>query len=255
VAAKTCETHEQQLEFQTSSEFPRIGTDQYIGFFNELRSSRLQFQYLLSALLAIEAMVELRSTNSERRMKSNQARAWVASLFLAAIMLAATEGLAKTVTAVKTYVQPICKFSIDIPTGARTILPLSDEETEGGKNDCVSIRWKGGALGVRLMKMSMEKAIDESGALMKDEHGKWYRPGRFDTQGPTQTIQFGNLKGLYGTATCGVSDSAGFHAAAGSCLSGFLTDGDQTAYFETDGIFPIDTVVKVVMPSFKFGKP
>jgi hypothetical protein len=187
-------------------------------------------------------------------MKSNQTRAWVTSIFLAVIMLTAAEGLAEAATAVKTYVQPICKFSIDIPAGARTMLPASDEETEGSKNDCVSIRWKGGALGVRLMKMSMAKAIDESGALMKDEHGKWYRPGRFDAKGATRTIEFGNLKGLYGISMCGVSDSAGFHAAAGSCLSGFLTDGHQTAYFETDGIFPTDTVVKVVMPSFKFGK-
>ncbi len=152
----------------------------------------------------------------------------------------------------KTFTHPSAGFTFQYP--ARAIITLGNAEIDSSTKDSVTVRWQGGFLAIQLIKTSLKKAIEQSGALELNDNGKYYRPGRFGIQGETKPIEYGALNGLYGISMCGISDANGFHAAAGSCLSAFLSDGKQTAYFETDGVFPCDCVNGEILPTFRFHK-
>lgn len=175
-----------------------------------------------------------------------------ANFLLIALIAIASTTTAFAVGSQKTFLHSIAKFSFSYPSAAKIRKADENSIVNGTAKDSTTILWKHGELGVRVLNMPLEKALITTEALAKDEKGQWYRAGRFDSRGKPQYLKFGKLSGLYAVSMCGVSDNMGFHAAGGDCLSGFLTDGKRTAYFETDGLFPVDTVVKVIMPSFKF---
>lgn len=174
----------------------------------------------------------------------------IAKYFVFMVLLCQLPGFAVEHASLKTFTHPQAAFTFQCPATATTTLGNSD--IGGSRKDTVTVHWKGGYLAVQLIKTPLENAIDHTEALIEEDNGKYYRPGRFDTKGEAKSIKFGHLSGLYGVSMCGISDASGFHAAAGSCLSGFLSDGKQTAYFETDGIFPTEFVIKQIFPTFRF---
>ena len=173
-------------------------------------------------------------------------------LLLALVLLCQLPGFAAKQSVFKTFTHPSAGFTFQYP--ATATITLGNADLGSSSKDSVTVHWKGGFLAVQLIKASLEKAIDQSGALELDEHGKYYRPGRMGIKDETKSIKFGALSGLYGVSMCGISDANGFHPLAGSCLSGFLSDGKQTAYFETNGIFPYEFVVSQIFPTFRFHK-
>lgn len=207
--------------------------------------------HLGSAINAVDSLIEVHFARIQGNRNIRFLMAPTAKFLVVAFLAIVSTATALAVDAQKTFLHSIAKFSFAIPSAAK-IKKMDDGIAGGTVKDSITIEWKHGELGVRVLNMPLERALTITEALAKDEKGQWYRPGRADARGKTQNFKSGKLSGLYGVSMCGVSDNMGFHGAGGECLSGFLTDGKRTAYFETDGLFPVDTVVKVIMPSFKF---
>jgi uncharacterized protein len=78
-----------------------------------------------------------------------------------------------------------------------------------------------------------EIASREAGFEARD--GGWFTTyGRFEPQ-PVELFQKDGLSGMQATIICGVSIGDGFHAAAGECYYGVLSDGRRSVVATTDG--------------------
>lgn len=124
--------------------------------------------------------------------------------------------------------------------------------------DCVGFRRKGRRragqdylLTVAVSGQSLEEAARED-VRFEQSGGKWVMHGRLGAEGDVREIKGRGWTGLYGTTICGISDELGFHGAGGECLAAFLHHQTRTAKIENDGIVPPETVLRVVIKSFKF---
>jgi hypothetical protein len=59
-------------------------------------------------------------------------------------------------------------------------------------------------------------------------------------------------RGVSATVDCGVSDSLGFHAAAGECLWAVVSDGECSVVIDTQGIVGNDEATMRSIQSIRF---
>jgi hypothetical protein len=106
-------------------------------------------------------------------------------------------------------------------------------------------------LSVSVSDAGLEDVIREDGRFQQSG-GKWVMSGRLGAEGEVSEIKGRGWEGRYGTAICGITVDGNFHGAGGECLAAFLHHRKRTAKIENDGIVPPDTVLSVVIKSFRF---
>lgn len=84
----------------------------------------------------------------------------------------------------------------------------------------------------------LEKVAVEEAVFQKHNNG-WIASGRFG-QYPVEPLAGPGWKGIKSTVDCGISDSNGFHAAAGECMWVVLSNGNRSVVADTQGIVGID---------------
>lgn len=67
----------------------------------------------------------------------------------------------------------------------------------------------------------------------------WIAKGRF-AEHPVEPLEGPGWRGLKAVVDCGISENGGFHAGAGECLWGVLSDGKRSVVVDTQGIVGID---------------
>jgi uncharacterized protein YecT (DUF1311 family) len=119
----------------------------------------------------------------------------------------------------------------------RRVEPCPAEDSEG---PCTTVYgYRGGWPNVRLASFQVfdgsleEIARREAGFEPRD--GGWFTTyGRFQPQ-PVELFRSGALSGMRATVMCGIDDETGFHAAAGACFWGVLSDGRRSILVTADG--------------------
>jgi hypothetical protein len=99
---------------------------------------------------------------------------------------------------------------------------------------------------------SLEKVAVEDAVFVKTESG-WTAKGR-SGEHPVVPLTGPGWTGLKATVDCGVSDSRGFHAAAGECLWAVVSDGRRSVVADTQGLVGNDAASLRSIQSIRFGK-
>lgn len=88
-------------------------------------------------------------------------------------------------------------------------------------------------------------------AVFEKENNGWIARGRFGNH-PVEPLAGPGWQGLKATVTCGISDSAGFHAGAGECLWVVLSNGKRSVVGDTQGMGGNDQVSMDTIRTFHF---
>jgi uncharacterized protein len=99
------------------------------------------------------------------------------------------------------------------------------------------------------------EAVAQSEAGFEPRNGGWFTTyGRFEPQ-PVEPFQSQGLQGLQSGVVCGLSDETGFHAAAGECYWGVLSDGRRSVVITTQGIGGLDAETRHSVDTLQFLGP
>lgn len=96
-----------------------------------------------------------------------------------------------------------------------------------------------------LEQVAVEKAVFE-----RSEKG-WIARGRSGVH-PVEAMDGSGWQGIKAVVDCGVSDSQGFHAAAGECLWAVLSDGKRSVVVDTQGLAGNDEASMRSIQSLRF---
>lgn len=96
----------------------------------------------------------------------------------------------------------------------------------------------------------LEQVAAEKAVFEKNEKG-WIARGRSGVH-PVEAIEGSGWQGIEAVVDCGVSDSQGFHAAAGECLWAVLSDGKRSVVVDTQGLAGNDEASMRSIQSFRF---
>jgi hypothetical protein len=99
---------------------------------------------------------------------------------------------------------------------------------------------------------SLEKVAVEDAVFVKTDRG-WTAKGR-SGEYPAMPLTGPRWKGLKATVDCGVSDSRGFHAAAGECLWAVVSDGRRSVVVDSQGLVGNDAASMRSIQSLRFRK-
>lgn len=94
-------------------------------------------------------------------------------------------------------------------------------------------------------------AVDK--AVFEKKNDGWIAKGRFGEH-PVVSLVGPGWQGLKSIVDCGISDSNGFHAAAGECMWVVLSDGKRSVVVDTQGIVGIDEASMRSIQTFRFNK-
>lgn len=99
------------------------------------------------------------------------------------------------------------------------------------------------------------EAVAQSEAGFEPRDGGWFTTyGRFEPQ-PVGRFQSQGLDGMQAVITCGISDENGFHAAAGECYWGVLSDGGRSVVIMTEGVGGLDADTRHSVDTLTFLEP
>ena len=124
----------------------------------------------------------------------------------------------------------------------------------GEDSECIGAQAQksddGCALTIEIQKIPLKNAIDDNVCFRQTDDG-WEincGPGM-----PTnaKSIHGPGWEGIYGRATCGMTDKFGFHGAAWNCYHAVISNGQVSATFEFDNP-KSQTEVLSVIRSFRF---
>jgi hypothetical protein len=93
-------------------------------------------------------------------------------------------------------------------------------------------------------------AVDQ--AVFQREGDHWIAKGRNGTY-PVELLSGTGWKGLKSVVDCGVSDAAGFHAAAGECLWVVASNGKRSVVADTQGTVAVGQDIMRSILSLRFG--
>jgi uncharacterized protein len=96
-----------------------------------------------------------------------------------------------------------------------------------------------------LEQVAVQKAVFD-----KNEKG-WIARGRSGVH-PVEVLAGPGWQGIRAVVDCGVSDSQGFHAAAGECLWAVLSDGKRSVVVDTQGLAGNDEASMRSIQSLRF---
>lgn len=89
------------------------------------------------------------------------------------------------------------------------------------------------AITIELKNAGLEETLGRH-VLFKKRADGWVKHGRVGENGAVPLTGTG-WRGIEASATCGISDELGFHAAAGICYTAILSNGTRCAVIESDG--------------------
>jgi uncharacterized protein len=98
----------------------------------------------------------------------------------------------------------------------------------------------------------LETVAVEQAVFLKKGNG-WIAKGRF-AEHPVDPLEGPGWQGLKSVVGCGISDSNSFHAGAGECMWGVLSDGKRSVVVDTQGIVGIDEESMRSIKSVRFIK-
>jgi uncharacterized protein len=98
----------------------------------------------------------------------------------------------------------------------------------------------------------LEKVAAEEAVFAKRDSG-WIARGRFGEH-PVVSLVGPGWRGLTSTVDCGISDTRGFHAAAGECMWAVLSNGRRSVVVDTQGIVGADEASMRTVQSLRFLK-
>ena len=97
---------------------------------------------------------------------------------------------------------------------------------------------------------ALEQVAVEKAVFDKNEKG-WIAHGRSGVH-PVEAMAGPGWQGIKAVVDCGVSDSQGFHAAAGECLWAVLSDGRRSVVVDTQGLAGNDEASMRSIQSLRF---
>lgn len=102
--------------------------------------------------------------------------------------------------------------------------------------------------------------VMEDPGFVASEHGffldnkSWTYAGSMDTQPAKLSVASSGVR-LTGTASCGITDESGFHAAGGECLTSIVFGEEYSVVFETDGTATDLSEIKIIVDSAVLTRP
>ncbi|HYC69529.1 lysozyme inhibitor LprI family protein [Brevundimonas sp.] len=129
-----------------------------------------------------------------------------------------------------------------------------------GFERCVSLHGRLGGQPDRPLMMFQRfdgplEAVAQSEAGFEARDGGWFTTyGRFEPQAVARSRSQG-LERMQAVITCGISDENGFHAAAGECYWGVLSDGRRSVVITTEGVGGLDAATRHSVDTLQFVQP
>jgi uncharacterized protein len=145
----------------------------------------------------------------------------------------------------------------DIPLGIEFSYPGNRNVKIGcrGSKNCValvrdSMSGSEYLLAFEVFDGGLEQVAVEKAVFDKNEKG-WIARGRSGVH-PVEAMAGSGWQGIKAVVDCGVSDSQGFHAAAGECLWAVLSDGRRSVVVDTQGVVGNDEASMRSIQSLRF---
>lgn len=107
------------------------------------------------------------------------------------------------------------------------------------------------AVALEVFDGNLETVAARNAVFVRNSNG-WTAKGRFGER-KAERLTAADWTGLKSVVDCGVSDSAGFHAAGGECLWAVLSDGRRSVVIDTQGTVPADGEWMRLIESVRLG--
>ena len=97
------------------------------------------------------------------------------------------------------------------------------------------------------------ETVAEDKAVFEKKNDGWIAKGRFGEY-PVVPLVGPGWRGFKSIVDCGITDRNGFHAGAGECMWGVLSDGRRSVVVDTQGIVGIDEASMRLIQSIRFSE-